>query len=51
MGSHASGTDAGCGLGGWGYLEESVNGVEGFLVGLWAPGAARAAARMANPWL
>ena len=49
MGSH--GADAGCGLGGWGYLEESVNGVEGFLVGLCAPDAARAAARMAIGWL
>ena len=49
MGSH--GTDAGWGLGGWGYLEESVNGVEWILVGLWAPGAARAAARMAIRWL
>ena len=49
MGRH--GTDAGCGLGGWGYLQDFATSCEWILVGLWAPGAARAAARMANPWL
>ena len=49
MGSY--GVDAGCGLGGWGYLLTCANPELWILVGLCAPDAARAAARMAIGWL